>query len=124
MKKFFAFLFTAAILAAPLAVAADSYGLDAAQQSSGLPKQVAKASDIPSVVGNIIGVGLSLLGVVFFGLMLYAGILWMTARGDTGKVDSAKNILEAAIIGLLIVAGSYAISNFVFTEIVRSGQGG
>ena len=111
-------------------VAADSYGIDVTkdtvneikpgQTGAGtnlLPTTVAGESDIPSVIGKIVGVGLSLIGVVFFILALYAGFTWMTALGNTEKVTKAKDILEAAIIGLVIVFAAYAISSFVFSAI-------
>ncbi len=58
-----------------------------------------------------------LIGLLFFCLSLYAGILWMTARGDTKKVDSAKNILVSSTIGLVIIVASYVLTNAVLGAI-------
>ena len=60
---------------------------------------------------------LSLVGVIFLVLMIYGGFLWMTAGGNSGQVDKAKNILITAIIGTVIIAAAYAITNFVFTSL-------
>ena len=102
---------------------AGHYGLDAtfdAVNKGGevLPKSVAGGSDIPSIVGSVVAVFLSLFGVVFFLLALYAGFIWMTAMGKSEQVTKAKDILEAAAVGLVIVAAAYAITSFVFSNLV------
>ena len=60
---------------------------------------------------------LSLLGVVFLGLTIYAGIMWMIAEGDEAKVEKAKKILTQSVIGLVIILAAYAISFFVINAI-------
>jgi hypothetical protein len=41
---------------------------------------------IPEIVGGLIGVFLSLLGVIFLILILYGGYIWMTSAGNETKV--------------------------------------
>jgi TRAP-type C4-dicarboxylate transport system permease small subunit len=71
------------------------------------------------IIGKIVNVILSLLGVIFLLLVLYAGFLWMTAAGDEKKVGQAKNILSQAVVGLIIIVAGYAISNFVLDSLVK-----
>lgn len=78
-------------------------------------------TELPEIIGTLINVFLSILGIIFLVLVLYAGFLWMTAAGDTGKVDKAKTLLTQAIIGLILILASYAIANFVVDAIARSG---
>jgi len=66
-----------------------------------------------TIVGQIIQIFLSLLGAIFIGLMIYGGYEWMMARGNTEQVEKAREIIKNAIIGLVIVIASYAISYFV-----------
>lgn len=75
-------------------------------------------ADVRYTAGRVINVALSLLGIIFVGLTVYAGFLWMTARGDDDGVKDARQTLTAAVIGLVIVLSAYAISNFV----LRSGS--
>lgn len=70
--------------------------------------------DIPTLVGSIIGTALSMIGVIFFILMIYGGFIWMTAHGESSRVDKARDTIFAAIMGVIIVIGSYAITQFVF----------
>jgi peptidoglycan biosynthesis protein MviN/MurJ (putative lipid II flippase) len=48
--------------------------------------------------------------VITFGIIFYAGFLWMTARGNDEQVDKAKRIIKNAIIGTVVVLLSYALS--------------
>ena len=71
------------------------------------------------IVSNIIQIALSFLGVIFLVLTIYGGFLWMTAAGDESKVESARKMITAAIIGLIIVVSAYAISYFVMSKLIE-----
>ena len=44
--------------------------------------------------------------------------------GRTEQAEKAKEILEKAIVGLVIVGASYAIANFVFSSLAGKGGAG
>jgi cbb3-type cytochrome oxidase subunit 3 len=71
------------------------------------------SATLPETIGNIVGVGLSFIGVLFLGLMIYGGFYWMLARGNQAEVTKAKELIEAAVIGLIIVMAAYAITAYV-----------
>jgi uncharacterized protein YacL len=75
------------------------------------------------IVGRIIGAGLSLVGIVFFILTLYAGIIWMVARGDEEQAKKAINTIIAATIGLIITMSAYAITSFILDATNQSALG-
>lgn len=108
------------VLSAPVVVYADSYGLEATAQRAGLTKY---GNDVPTLAGSVIGTALSLISVVFFILMVYGGFLWMTAHGKEDQVKKAQETIIAAVIGIIVVLASYAITNFVFSS-VSSGSAG
>lgn len=84
-------------------------------------------NQLDSTVAAVIMAVLSLLGVVFLILIIYGGILWMTAAGNEDQVGKARKVLTAATIGLIIVFSAYAISYFVIealTEGTLEGSGG
>src|SRR5574337_8034 len=64
--------------------------------------------DLPTIVGRIINVVLGFLGVLLLAYLLYAGFLWMTAGGETEKVDQAKTMIKNAIVGLIIIIAAFA----------------
>jgi TRAP-type C4-dicarboxylate transport system permease small subunit len=69
-------------------------------------------------IGSAVRVVLSLTGIIFTGLMVYAGFLWMTAKGDESKVEKAQEIIKAAIIGWVVTVGAYSITDFVVPAIL------
>jgi amino acid transporter len=73
---------------------------------------------LPELIGGLINVFLSVLGIIFIVLVVYSGYLWMTAGGEAMKVDKAKKLLGQAVIGLIIVVAAYAITAFVIDRIV------
>lgn len=66
-------------------------------------------------VGTLIGTVLSYVGVIFFVLIVYGGLMWMTAQGNDQKVAKAKELIINATIGLIIVLSAYAITSFIGT---------
>ena len=81
---------------------------------STIPKQPVE------IVGGIIKIGLNIVGLIFLALMIYGGFLWMTARGEEAKVTKSKELLEAAIIGLVIVFAAYGITYFVVNQLMTN----
>lgn len=71
-----------------------------------------RSGDPYEIIGFILKSLFGLLGVIFFLLMIYAGFLWMTSRGNESKIEKAKSILTASIIGILIVFTSYIVTVF------------
>jgi hypothetical protein len=81
------------------------------------------STSLPEMVGRIINVALSLLGVLLVVLVIYAGFLWMTAQGNEDKVKTAKKILTNAVIGMVLIFAAYAITNFVIERLVGATVG-
>jgi hypothetical protein len=73
-------------------------------------------------VGQIIGIVLSFIGVLFLGLMIYAGIMWMTAGGNEQLVTKSKDLITSAIIGLVIVIGAYALTTYIGDFILNNSN--
>lgn len=69
-------------------------------------------------VGSAIRILLSLLGIIFTILIIYAGYLWMTARGSEDNVTKAKDIISSSIIGLIILLMAYSITNFIVNRVI------
>jgi hypothetical protein len=70
-------------------------------------------ADLKSTIINIIQWVLGLLGLIAVIMILYGGFMWMTAGGNEDKVSTAKKIISAAVIGLIVVLLAWAIVIFV-----------
>lgn len=58
---------------------------------------------------TIINVGALLLLLY----MIWGGIDWITAGGDSGKVGNARNKITQAVIGMIILAFSFVLIGFI-----------
>src|SRR3989338_3895074 len=72
------------------------------------------------IIGRLIRSMLVLVGVVLVVLILYGGALWMMAGGAADKITKARAVIVNAIVGLLIVFASFAITQFVVSSLVRA----
>lgn len=96
-------------------------GLGAAAEPSGYAQGT---TDLPTLVGALINQGFGILGILLLGLLLYGGILWMTARGESDKVKKATGVIRDAIIGLVIIVLAYALAAFVIASLGNATTGG
>ena len=133
MKKWFLILLIS-LTFLPLAVFAEdkktpltdfgSQNLDTAALGSDKTGYYSKQTDFNSFFGSIVSGILALAGTIFLVLTIYAGITWMTAAGNSDKIEKAKNILITAVIGGAITASAYAITYFVMGKIGTSSSSG
>ncbi|MDD5039550.1 MAG: pilin [Patescibacteria group bacterium] len=73
-------------------------------------------ADLESAVVNIVQWVLGFLGLVAVIMILIGGFQWMTAGGNEEKVASAKKIISAAVIGLIVILLAWAIVIFVVSQ--------
>ncbi len=79
---------------------------------TGVPGAMAQ-TNLSVTVALILNWIFSFLGIIFVVLFVYAGFLWMTAGGNETQIEKSKKIMTAAVIGLVLILMSYAISKFV-----------
>ena len=128
MKRRFAKLFTALSLSLFLGIgafgvhpsitfAADvtTDSLESVGGETGL-----STTDPKIIIGNIIRVGLGIIGIVLVCFIVYGGFVWMTAAGRPDQVDKAKKILINAVIGLIIILMSWSIATFVISSLTNA----
>ncbi len=70
---------------------------------------------IPQLIGDIVSWLGGLAGMLFFGMMLWGGIEWMTARGDGKQVQQAQKRILNSMIGIAIILLSYVIIDTVIS---------
>lgn len=86
-------------------------------------RQMETEGFLGSTAGAVINVFLGLLGLIFLILILYGGVLWMTAAGNEERVKKATQVIERAVIGLIIVAMAYGITYFVLRAVTNATTG-
>lgn len=64
---------------------------------------------------SITNVLLSLIGSVAVAYLVYAGYMYMTARGDSGQVSKATKAIWSSIIGIIVTMFAYTIVTIALT---------
>ena len=102
-KKIIAFIsLQSAFMALPVAVLAQDNSIVP-------PDTLGKVTDIVAIIRAIVQFILVVAFVLAFIMLLVGGIRWITAGGDEKGVAGARNMITAALIGLVIVLVAYAI---------------
>ncbi len=70
-------------------------------------------SDIPSVINNASNILVGLIGTFTVLMFVYAGFMYITARGDTEKVQKAHAAMRYAAFGLIIGVLAFTLVNTV-----------
>lgn len=70
-------------------------------------------ADLKETIINILNWLLGIMTLVAVVMIIIGGFTWLTAGGNEEKVDKAKKIISAAVIGLIIVLLAWAIVIFV-----------
>lgn len=76
--------------------------------------------DLRLIAADLINQAIGLLGILAVGIILYAGLVWMTAGGNDEKIAKAKKITVSGLIGLVIILTSYSLANFVLTSLLNT----
>ncbi len=119
-KNTFRFILLSAVVSGAMALTSPP----ALAQLSNLDKAAEVAyegsatTDIPTIVASVVQTVLSVTGMIFLVLIIYAGINYLTAAGDEKKVTAAKQTMSHAVIGLIIIIAAYSISNYVVGALV------
>jgi hypothetical protein len=72
-----------------------------------------KIVDIGVLFTRVLNVALLISAILVFAYLVLGGVEWITSGGDKSKTEAARNKITAALVGLAIVAASYALMQVV-----------
>lgn len=98
-----------------------SYGLTRTVGRGNLPSVFNESSGgLIDRLGGTVGFLLSFVGLIFLGLMVYSGIMWMTASGNDQQIDKSKKTMIWAVIGIICIFASFALVQFIGEQSTKS----
>jgi hypothetical protein len=68
---------------------------------------------IKQLIFNLATAALTIAGIITFIFLVWGGIEWITGGGDKQKTESAKNRITQALVGLTIIACSWALYQLI-----------
>lgn len=66
-----------------------------------------------NIVGGVVGIFITFAVIFFVFQFLLGGIAWIMSEGDETKVKAARDKIQNALIGLVIVFSIYAIIKLI-----------
>ena len=116
MKKLSVIISSVALfLATAPAIYAVNNDLDPCKEANTVLSAACAGKDlsIGKVVGFVVTIAFVIAILVALFFLIWGGIKWITSGGDKGGVESARNQIVAAVIGLVIVFLAFFILNLV-----------
>lgn len=94
----------------------ETYGVE--ELDTHLGDTLGSANKDPRVlVADLIKTALGFLAIIAVVIVLFGGFKWMTAAGNDDKIDDAKKILSAGVIGLIIILVAWGLTTWLIDTI-------
>lgn len=98
-------------------------GDDLTLSEEGINESLTTESDLKSFILRIVNFALSFLGLFAVLIVIYGGVLYVSAAGEEERATKGKTAITYATIGLLIILGSFAFVNTILSG-AQDGGGG
>ncbi len=90
--------------------------------SMSIPGVSTTASSTPGTwIANFYQFALMIGGVLAFGIIVFGGVKYMTSAGNPSGQGDAKEWIQAALLGLLLLIGAYFILDIVNPQLLNLG---
>lgn len=72
-----------------------------------------KGDNASSLIGNVVNILMFILGAISTIMIVIGGLKYVTSNGDSNSIQSAKNTILYAVVGLVVAISASAIVAFV-----------
>jgi hypothetical protein len=83
------------------------------------PGGLTKVSNIDVFANRTVSIVMGILGTLLLLVIVYGGILYITAGGDVKKTQAARHMMINAVIGIVIIFGSYVLIGLVVESVLK-----
>jgi hypothetical protein len=81
--------------------------------SGNLTPTITHVSDVLVIIANVIRIVMALSGAIAIIVIVVASIYYITSLGAPERIKRARDIIQYAAIGLLLITMAYAIMTYV-----------
>jgi len=89
------------------------------QVDIGIPSGEITPTSIGEYIRAIYKYAIGIVGILAAVVLMFGGILWLTAGGNTERIGSAKSWIGAALTGLVLALCSYMILAMINPDLVN-----
>ncbi|NTU99317.1 lytic transglycosylase domain-containing protein [Candidatus Falkowbacteria bacterium] len=75
---------------------------------------------IGEYISSIYNYGIAIAGIVAAVVMMFGGVIWLTAGGNASRIGEAKNWIGASITGIILTLTSYMIMQQINPDLISS----
>ena len=107
-----------------LAAAGDPITLNLDYPCFGPPDQcfdLNKNQDLNQIIAGVYYFIVMSSGLAAFVMLVWAGVQWMSSAGNPTAISDAKDRMQKALLGLLLILMSYAILNIINPDLTTLG---
>ncbi len=98
----------------------DGVRLDIGEEAQGVLPYSDKVADSPDgkgglsfIITNLLDAALVIAGLLLLLYLIWGAIEWITSEGDSSKMESARNRITQAVIGMIVLSAVIAIFKLV-----------
>ncbi len=67
------------------------------------------AHNLTTLLTGVLSLLIAVVSLLVFVYLIWGGIEWITSGGDKAKTDQARSKIISALVGVIIIAASYAV---------------
>jgi uncharacterized RDD family membrane protein YckC len=82
---------------------------------------VPTSTNLGTLAGRLVDFALLAAGIIAVAFLIYGGIMYITAGGDTAKAEKGRTAVVNAIIGIVIILLAFVIVTWV-GKIIKKGN--
>ncbi|MFZ2187071.1 MAG: pilin [Candidatus Moraniibacteriota bacterium] len=116
---------TAAMIGLAIGIAAPSFlkEISSILGWNAMDSSLAGAKTLSAIALNVLNFLLSLVGVLGIIMLVIGGIMYLTAAGDEDRIDTGKDIVKYAIIGIVVALAALIIVTQIANLFAGGGEG-
>lgn len=76
------------------------------------------ATDVRAIIANVIKGVLGFTGSLALLAFVYGGFLWITALGESKRIQKGTDIFVWATLGIIMISSAYVIVNAIFQAVL------
>jgi uncharacterized membrane protein len=75
---------------------------------------VATIQGIGCVIGNLLNVAITMIGLASLAMFIYAGFRYMLSNGESKGIEAAKKAMTSAVLAMVVALSAYIIIYLIY----------